>query len=207
MSIAGITADHLEFSANRTLAYAILATEAPNDYLRLYRMNKVLSELRKMLPLLTAEFSQSFPEQQKDRLILRLQDAYKILAEVSGSGETERIVRHLPMSRTMVVRCQERAEDLADVFEETMLTGSDDFNALVSYCMDSVVAERERHTSGMKVAQDRSREFMALWRRRQITYPSLNADVTHAFMANLEKRAGEERTSNVIVEAWQSVPI
>ena len=82
MSIAGITADHLEFSANRTLAYAILATEAPNDYLRLYRMNKVLSDLRKMLPLLTAEFSQSFPKQQKDRLILRLQDAYKILAEV-----------------------------------------------------------------------------------------------------------------------------
>lgn len=161
MGSAGITADRLEFSANQTLAYAILATEAHNEYLRLYRMSKVLSELRKMLPLLTVEFCDSLAEGQKNRLFLRLQDAHVILAEFSGSNEAESIVRHLPLLKALVGKCQEAAEDLGDVLDSMRLARNGEFETLLVSCKDNVRLTVEGPISGFAIAQDRSPEKRA----------------------------------------------
>ena len=106
----------IEFSANRALAYAILAAEAPNGYVMFYRLLKALAELEKFIPFLTPDYLESLADSQQRRLCLRMQDAHTILTRLLRSPEAASIVR-FPLLGTLVRRLQERTEDLDDVLE------------------------------------------------------------------------------------------
>jgi hypothetical protein len=107
----------IEFGANRTLAYVILATESLNNYVVLmYRLTKVASELRRLLPVLTPAYLESLSERRRYRLTLRLHDALRLLSQLSRSSEAETF-SHFPVLRTFASRLQQETEDLAQVLE------------------------------------------------------------------------------------------
>ena len=83
----------IEFSANRALAYAILAAEAPNGYVMFYRLLKVLAALEKFIPFLTPDYLESLADSQQRRLSLRMQEAHTILTRLLRSPEAASIVR------------------------------------------------------------------------------------------------------------------
>jgi hypothetical protein len=133
MTIAEVEFRRIEFSANRALAYAILAAEAPNGYVMFYRLFKVLAELEKFIPFLTPHYLESLADSQQRRLCLRMQDAHKILTRLLRSPEVASIVR-FPFLRTLVSRLQERTEDLDDVLEGMFLTADSQPNSLLAAC-------------------------------------------------------------------------
>jgi hypothetical protein len=106
----------IEFSANRALAYAILAAEAPNGYVVFFRLLKVLSELENFISFLTQDYLESLTDSQLHRLGLRMQDARTILAWFLQSPEAANIAR-LPLLGNLVTRLQDRTDDLDDVLE------------------------------------------------------------------------------------------
>lgn len=117
MNTTPVDFGEIEFGANRTLAYEILASESLNNYVVLmYRLSKVASELKKLLPVLTPAYLESLTDRRKYRLTLRLQDAYRLLTQLSRSSEAETF-SHFPVLRTLVNRLQEETEDLAQVLE------------------------------------------------------------------------------------------
>jgi hypothetical protein len=123
MDTAPVDFGEIEFGANRTLAYVILATESLNNYaVLMYRLSKVASELRKLLPILTPAYLESLPERQKYRLTLRLEDAYRLLWQLSRSSEAETF-SHFPVLRTFASRLQQETEDLAQILERLFVAG------------------------------------------------------------------------------------
>jgi hypothetical protein len=123
MNTTAVDFGEIEFGANRTLAYVILASESLNNYVVLiYRMSKVWSELKKLLPVLSPAYLASLTDRQKYRLNLRLQDTFKLLVQLSVSSEAETF-SHFPVLRTLVNRLQEGTEDLARVLERLFGTG------------------------------------------------------------------------------------
>jgi hypothetical protein len=123
MDTAPVDFGEIEFGANRALAYVILATESLNNYaVLMYRLSKVASELRKLLPILTPAYLESLPERQKYRLTLRLEDAYRLLWQLSRSSEAETF-SHFPVLRTFASRLQQETEDLAQILERLFVAG------------------------------------------------------------------------------------
>lgn len=96
MDTAGIRFADIEWSANLTLAHVILATEAGNNWLLLYRMSRVLSELEKLLRFLGPDDLQSRTDDQRHRLALSMRDAHKRLAQFSRTHTVEKL-RRIPM--------------------------------------------------------------------------------------------------------------
>jgi hypothetical protein len=118
MNTAPVEFGDIEFSANRTLAYVILARESRSNYLLLvYHLSEVASELKKFLPFLTPEYLGSLSDRRKHRLTLRLQDAHMILVQLSRSPEADTCSR-FPVIRRLVNRLREKTEDLARVLED-----------------------------------------------------------------------------------------
>jgi hypothetical protein len=123
MNTTAVDFGEIEFGANRTLAYVILASESLNNYaVLIYRLSRVGSELKKLLPVLTPASLASLTDRQKYRLTLRLQDTYKLLAQLSVSSVAETF-SHFPVLRTLVNRLQEETEDLAQVLERLFAAG------------------------------------------------------------------------------------
>jgi hypothetical protein len=121
MNIPAIEPDEIEFSANLTLAYTILASESRNNYVVfVYRLSKVASQLKKLLPILTSNYLRSMTGGQRHRITLRLQDAHKLLAQLSRSPETETLSR-FPVLRRMLNGLQKETEELADVLDYPVL--------------------------------------------------------------------------------------
>ena len=118
MNIPPIELDEMEFRANLTLAYAILASESRNNHVVfLYRLSKVALQLKELLPFLTSNYLESLTGAQRHRLTLRLQGAHKLLAQLLRSPETETFSR-LPVLRRLLSRLRQQTGDLADVLEK-----------------------------------------------------------------------------------------
>jgi hypothetical protein len=123
MNTTPVDFGQIEFSANRTLAYVILASGSLNNYVVLvYRLSEVASELKKFLPFLTPEYLESLSDRRKRRLTLRLQDAHRLLVQLSRSPEAETFSR-FPILRRLVNRLREKTEDLAFVLDDLVLAG------------------------------------------------------------------------------------
>ncbi len=123
MNTTQVDFGEIEFGANRTLAYVILATESLNNYVVLmYRLSKVASELRKLLPVLTPAYLGSLNERRKYRLTLRLQDAYCLLWQLSRSSEADTFSR-FPILKAFTSRLRQETEDLAQILEGLFAAG------------------------------------------------------------------------------------
>ena len=120
----------IEFSANRALAYAILAAEARNRYVMFYRLHKVLAELEKFISFLTPDYLETLTGSQEHRIGLCMQKEHTILARSFRSPGADTIV-HFPLLRNLVSRLQKRTDDLADILEGMFLAGDSQPKALI----------------------------------------------------------------------------
>ena len=166
----------IEFSANRALAYAILAAEAPNNYVMVYRLVKVLSELGRFISFLTQDYLKCLTDSQQHRLCLRMQDGHTILARFLRSPEVASIAR-LPLLGSLVTRLQERTDDLDDVLDGIFLAGDSQSKALMAACEAHIDAYRKMHLSENMIDGELWSQFQRLCKQRGLTDPSLGSDL------------------------------
>ncbi len=165
----------IEFSANRALAYAILAAEAPSAYVMFYRLLKVYSELEKFVSLLSQDYLDSLTDSQQHRLCLRMQDAHTILARFLRSPEAARIVR-FPLLGSLVTRLQERTDDLDDVLEGVFLARDSQPKALMAACEAHIDAYRKTHLSESRIDGELFYQFQRLCKQWRLTDPGLGSE-------------------------------
>jgi len=177
----------IEFSANRALAYAILATEAADGCARFYRLIRVLAELERFVSCLTPDYLESLTDSQQHRLCLRLQEAHTILARFLRSPEAARIVR-FPLLGSLVRRLQVRTEDLDDVLEGMFLGGDSQPKALMAACEAHIEAYRKTHLSENTVDGELLSQFERLCKQWRLTDPGQGTDLERVVLGISQHR-------------------
>lgn len=138
MTTTAISFGDIEFSTNRTLAYAILASQAAKNYLvAVYRMYEVEGALEDLLAVLGPDRLEMLDPDQKTWLTPKLQEVHHHLANFSRSHEAETISK-LPLLGNSVAKLQEYTEDLDDVIEDLVLVSDKDFRNLIAACAKSI---------------------------------------------------------------------
>jgi hypothetical protein len=166
----------IEFGTNRALAYAILASEAPNVYLMSYRFLKVLVELEKFISILTPDYLKSLMDSQRRRLFLRMQDTHMILARFLRSPEAASIVR-FPVLGNTVGRLRERADDLNDIVEGILLAEDSHAKALLAAFEACIEAHRRPHLPQNEIDRELLFQFEQLCKQWRLTDPGFGSDL------------------------------
>ena len=181
----------IEISANRALAYAILAGEAPNRYVMFYRLIKVLAELESFIPPLTPDYLKSLSDAQQRRLRLCMQDAHAILARLFRSREAAGIAP-FPLLRGLANRLQERTADLADLLEDMFLSGDSQPKALIAACEAHIEACRRMHLSEDRIDLELDSQFGRLCKQWRLTDPCLGSDLDRVVLGISQRRIPHE---------------
>jgi hypothetical protein len=140
---AATAVNNIEQTADRALAYALLARLAKDFAMRLYRIREVDEALDELLGFLTQENVDLLVTQKSDiamRLIARLGELHAILAAWSRSPATEDVLR-IPYFSGKVRNIQDRTEDLGDIVESIALSSNEEFRSLISCCAGSLITE------------------------------------------------------------------
>ena len=182
----------IEFSANRALAYAILAAEAPNRYLMFYRLLKVLAELEKFISSLTPDYLETLTASQEHRIGLCMQKAHTILARFFRSPGADTFVR-FPLLRSLVTRLQERTDDLADVLEGMFLAGDSQPKALIAACEAHIEACRKTHLPEDAIDGELFSQFERLCEQWQLTDPGLGSNLERVVLGISQRRIPHQR--------------
>ena len=182
----------IEFSANRALAYAILAAEAPNRYVMFYRLHKVLAELEKFISLLTPDYLETLTASQEHRIGLCMQRAHTILARSFRSPGADTIVCFL-LLRSLVSRLQERTDDLADVLEGMFLAGDSQPKTLIAACEAQIEAWRKTHLPQDSIDGELCSQFERLCKQWQLTDPGLGSNLDRVVLGISQRRIPHQR--------------
>jgi hypothetical protein len=182
----------IEFSANRALAYAILATEAPSRYVMFYRLLKVLATLEKFISFLTADYLETLTASQEHRIGLCMQKAHTILARSLRSPGADTIVR-FPLLRSLVTRLQERTDDLADVLEGMFLAGDPQPKALMAACEAHIEACRKTNLPENTIDVELFSQFERLCKQWRLTDPGLGSNLDRVVLGISQRRIPHQR--------------
>jgi hypothetical protein len=192
MATAEAQFKEIEFSANRALAYAILAAEAPNRYVMFYRLHKVLAELEKFISFLTPDYLETLAASQERRIGTCMQKAHTILARSFRSPGADTIVR-FPVLRSVVSRLQERTDDLADVLEGMFLAGDSQPKALIAACEAQIEACRKTHFPENTLDGELFYQFERLCKQSQLTDPGLGSQLDRVVLGISQRRIPHQR--------------
>jgi hypothetical protein len=130
----------IEFTTNRTLAYAILVSQAAHAYVTaINRSRELANALEELIRLLTPESLARLTPDQKKWLTPRLQEIHGHLVTSSRSSEAT-ILSRLPILGSWVTRIQDATEDLDDVIEDLVLADDIDFRNLIAACERTITA-------------------------------------------------------------------
>lgn len=182
----------VEFSANRALAYAILAAEAPNRYVMFYRLHKVLAELEKFISFLTPDYLETLTAAQEHRIGLCLQKAQTILARSLRSPEAN-TVACFPLPRSLVSRLQERTDDLADVLEGMFLAGDSQSKALMAACEAHIEACRKTYLPEASIDGELYSQFECVCKQWELTDPGLGSNLDRVVLGISQRRIPHQR--------------
>lgn len=187
MTTAEAKFNGIEYSANRALAYAILAAEASSSYVMFYRLLKVLAELERFIPFLTPDYLESLTDSQQHRLRLRMQDAHRILARFLRSPKAAGIGR-FPLRGSLLSRLGEGAEDLADVLEGMFLAEDSQPKALMTACEAHIEAYRKTHLSEDCIDRELLSQFKRLCERWRLKDPGPGSDLERVVLGISQHR-------------------
>lgn len=151
MATATLTFDECQSAADRMFAYAVLVTQSAQSFVKcVILLRQVDSALCQLLSLITSERIERMTPQQRETLLSRLQEAYKLLAAFSRSKEAHFLVGlPLPVVPGLVRKLQDGTIDLGDRVENIILMGDYDFLALVGACTDSLGLGQGEQRAGM----------------------------------------------------------
>jgi hypothetical protein len=140
MSTAAISFGEIECTTNRTLAYAILASQAAKNYIAaVYRLREVVGLLERLLSVLSEDNVDSLNPVQKAWVATKLQEIHKHLAPFSRSPEAAKICGlKVPWLSDLAIKIQELTEDIDDVIEDLVLVSDLEFQGLIAACKVSI---------------------------------------------------------------------
>jgi len=145
-----IAVAEIEQSADRALAYALLARLAKAYLKRLYRMKEVsgaMDDLLQVLSIVNVEALAADNSTPAVRLKRRLQELHSLLAQWARSQEPVELGT-LPVIGSLVHRIQDRTEDLGDFVDAIALASNADFKSLVSCCATALSLETPEELVG-----------------------------------------------------------
>jgi hypothetical protein len=130
----------IEFTTNRALAYAILASQTAHAYITaIHRSRELANALEALVKVLTSENLARLTQDQKKWLTPRLQEIHGHLVTSSRSSEAA-ILSRLPILGSLVTRVQDKTEDLDDIIEDLVLVTDADFRNLIAACERTIIA-------------------------------------------------------------------
>ncbi len=182
----------IEFSANRALAYAILAAEARNRYVMFYRLHKVLAELEKFISFLTPDYLETLTGSQEHRIGLCMQKEHTILARSFRSPGADTIAR-FPLLRNLVSRLQKRTDDLADILEGMFLAGDSQPKALMAACEARIEACRKTHLPENTIDGELFSQFERLCKQWKLTDPGVGSNLDRVVLGISQRRIPHQR--------------
>jgi hypothetical protein len=140
MSTTSLVFGEIEFTTNRTLAFAILASQAAHAYITaIYSSRELANALEALVKVLGSENLAVLTEDQKKWLTPRLQEIHGHLVTSSRSSEAARLSR-LPILGSLVKRIQDGTENLDDIIEDLVLVNDADFRNLIAACERTILA-------------------------------------------------------------------
>lgn len=128
----------IEISANRALAYAILASQAAHGYLMaIVRLREVTKALEDLIKVMSPDRLEGLSAEHKDWLKAKLQEIHKHLAAFSRSNDVV-VLSGVPILSGYISRLQDDTEDLDDVIEDLILVSDADFLHLIGACSANI---------------------------------------------------------------------
>lgn len=134
MCTAALTFDELERKSQSTKGWALVARNARNEAIGVALTIIASKMLDRLVRALTPERLALLSAENKAELTADLQDLHSLLANCCRRSEhdTSRIVRFL------MTNIENRTEDLGDIIEDLVLSGDEQFKALLSDCVRSM---------------------------------------------------------------------
>jgi hypothetical protein len=128
----------IENSANRALAYAILAAQAAHAYVAAIRLSRDAAKaLEDLIRVLTPDSLAALSVEQKKWLTARLQEIHCHLATFARSADVT-LASRVPVLGTFIQRIQDGTEDLGDIIEDLVLVDDVAFRNLIAACTNSL---------------------------------------------------------------------
>jgi hypothetical protein len=135
------TYEEIDRNTDKTFAYALLlrATVGYFKMLKMaYRLSIVCVALDHLCAVLTPEKIESLTPERASQVAVRFQDLHKILVEVARSSEAEALLRRHSLLSALILKLQDRTEDLCDIIETLILSNDQRFKDLLSDCVSSI---------------------------------------------------------------------
>jgi hypothetical protein len=154
MATMTITYDQIERNAEAAFAYALLARLAKTYLTTTYRLFEVAAPLDLLVKLLTPDRVERLAADESEeavRLRHRLEELHGVLtsfAHRADAASSMGVAVSLPLIGNLVVRIQERTEDLGDMLENIQLARNADFKNLVSCCNSSLEIQQPEGVVG-----------------------------------------------------------
>jgi hypothetical protein len=133
MTTSAITFDQMERQADRTLGITLWAKHAKNVVLGAGLMKVLHSFLLHLVGGLSADKLDALTKEQALELTKKLQELHAQLTTLIEMPGFSQLGSSL-LFRSSVCGLEEATEDLADVIEDLVLSGNEEFQSLVSNC-------------------------------------------------------------------------
>lgn len=144
MVSATMTFDECKNAVDRMFAYAVLMSQAAHHFVKsLIFLLQVEKSLGSLLSILSADTIELLTGEQRDYLLVRLQEAHLLLVGSLSSKETQSVADFpLKIVSGRVKKLLNGTIDLGDRIENIILMGDRDFLQLVGACAVSLGLDR-----------------------------------------------------------------